>query len=109
MGKLNHTRLVIPTGGFFLARLRYILSIAKKLGPQQLMKWEKEYLDLWLIFVIQAIYQGIGIHHITSSIIMLLFISDARKMGIGGLNSEGIAWLFELPLSMQGFFALNLL
>ena len=41
VGKINHTILVIPTGGLFLARRRCRISIAKKCRPQHLMKWGK--------------------------------------------------------------------
>ena len=109
MGKLNHTNLVIPTGGFFLTRLRYRLIIENKWGMQNLIKWGKEYLYLWLLLLIQATDQGIDIHHINSSIPLLFFISDAIKRVIGGFNSEVIAWCFEFPLSMQGIFFLGIL
>ena len=76
---------------------------------QNLIKWGKEYLYLWLLLLIQATYQGIDIHHINSSIPLLFFISDAIKRVIGGFNSEVIAWCFEFPLSMQGIFFLSIL
>ena len=41
VGKINHTILVIPTGGFFLEILNYRLSIANKWVPQQLIKCQK--------------------------------------------------------------------
>ena len=100
---------MIPTGSFFLEILRYRLSIANKWGPLQLMKCEKEDLDLWLLLLIQATHQIIGIHNITSSILLIFFISYASKRGIGWFNSEGIEWIFKLPLSMQGILYLNLL
>ena len=48
-------------------------------------------------------------NHITLGSFQTFCISDASEHGIGGFNSEGIAWKLELPYDLQHYFSLNLL
>ena len=55
------------------------------------------------------VQDGRSINHITFTCPQVFCVSDASEFGIGGFNSEGFAWRWEIPPTQRGFFSLNML
>ena len=47
IGRLNHVGYILPTGRYFLNRLRHLLMRCERYGSQKLQNWEKDDLILW--------------------------------------------------------------
>lgn len=109
IGKLNHACYVVNEGRFFLSRLRRRLRLCKKYRQNKLKDGEVQDLLLWKTLLTHMDTHGRSINHVTMSIPHLFCISDASKFGIGGFNSEGIAWRYEIPPEHRGKLSLNLL
>ena len=109
IGKLNHTSYLFTEGRFLLSRLRRRLRLCKRYNQRRLQPEEMDDLRFWKIILRHMRDKGRNINHITFGIPQLYCISDASKFGIGGWNSEGYAWRWELPPHMRGFFSINVL
>ena len=109
IGKLNHASYLVNEGRFFLTRLRRRLRLCKKYKQNKLLQGEVDDLVHWKDILRTMTTRGRSINHITFGSAQLFCISDACKYGIGGFNSEGIAWRWELPVALRGYFSLNLL
>lgn len=48
VGRLNHVGHILPVGRYFLNRLRHLMARCNKYGKQQMQKWERNDLDLWI-------------------------------------------------------------
>ena len=64
---------------------------------------------LWIQILNHTSSKGIDINNITFTKETVVCISDACEHGIGGYNSDGLAWRWELPEHMKGKFTINLL
>ena len=109
IGKLNHTTYLFNEGRFFLSRLRRRLRLCKKYNQRTLHPEEIKDLIFWKKIIKHMKDHGRSINHITYGIPQIYCVSDASKFGIGGFNSEGMAWRWQLPEDLHGFFSLNLL
>jgi len=110
IGRLNHVGYIIPTGRYFLNRLRHLLMRCEKYGSQQMQIWEKEDLKLWLNILKRASEQGVSTDNIVQTKITSHIITDASEYGLGGFNIlTGAAWRYELPAWMTAAFHINLL
>jgi len=110
IGRLNHIGYILPTGRYFLNRLRHLLQRCDKYGRQQLQQWERLDLDLWLSMIEKVSKVGVSTDNLTFTKITTYLITDACEHGIGGFNIRtGFAWRYKLPLWMTNSFHINLL
>jgi hypothetical protein len=110
IGKLNHTGYILNVGRYFLSRLRKRLYLGQKWKNQQkLTDAEADDLKLWIRFLIYLSNKGRNINQITFVLPQVICISDACEHGMGGFNSVGIAWRYQLPQHLIGCFSINLL
>jgi len=110
IGRLNHVGYIMPTGRYFLNRLRHLLARCERYGKQQMQNFEKEDLKLWLTFLERASLQGISTNNITYTECTSYLITDACEFGLGGFNMKtGEAWRYKLPAWMTQTFHINLL
>jgi len=110
IGRLNHIGYILPTGRYFLNRLRHLLQRCEKYGRQQLQKWETLDLELWLQMIQKVSTTGISTNNLTFTKTTTYLITDACEHGIGGFNiHSGYAWRYKLPLWMTNSFHINLL
>ena len=109
IGRLNHAAHIIPQARYFLNRIRQLLDRCKKYGAQTPNKQERKDLQLWIGFLQKVSTKGIDINNITFTEPTGTTISDACEHGLGGFNSDGLAWRYELPPALIGKFSINLL
>jgi len=110
IGRLNHVGYILPTGRYFLNRLRHLLSRCERYGKQQIQKFERDDLLLWLKFLDKASMEGISTDNITFTEVTSHIITDACEFGLGGFNMDtGKAWRYKLPSWMTATFHINLL
>ena len=110
IGRLNHVGYILPTGRYFLNRLRHLLTRCKKFGSQNLKEWERNDLILWKQFLKKAETEGISTNNIAFTKVTSYLITDACKHGMGGLNlKSGKAWRFKFPEWMSKKFHINFL
>ena len=110
IGRLNHIGYILPTGRYFLNRLRHLLQRCEKYGRQQLQKWETLDLELWLQMIQKVSTTGISTNNLTFTKITTYLITDACEHGIGGFNiHSGYAWRYKIPSWMTNSFHINLL
>ena len=110
IGRLNHIGYILPTGRYFLNRLRHLLYRCDKYGRQQLQSWESQDLELWLQMIKQVSTKGVSTDNLTFTTVTTYLITDACEYGIGGFNVHtGFAWRFQLPSWMTNSFHINLL
>ena len=109
IGRLNHAAHIIPQGRNFINRLRDLQSEAQKYGPQIPNQSQRDDLKLWLNIIKQVSEKGIDIKNITFTSPAVTTYSDACETGMGGYNTEGLAWRFALPPDMIGLHSINLL
>ena len=109
IGRLNHAAHIIPQARFFLNRLRNLLQRCKKYGSQTPSKQERKDIHLWISLLQKVSTDGIDINNITFTDPTDTTISDACEHGMGGYNTEGLAWRYELPSALIGKFSINLL
>ena len=110
IGRLNHVGYILPTGRYFLNRLRHLLFRCEKYGKQQLQQWEVSDLKLWLKMLHRASTQGVSTNNLTFTSVTTYLITDACEHGIGGFNIHtGQAWRYSLPAWMTESFHINLL
>ena len=86
-----------------------MLDQCKKYGAQTPNKQERKDLQLWIGFLQKVSTKGIDINNITFTEPTGTTISDACEHGLGGFNSDGLAWRYELPPALIGKFSINLL
>ena len=110
IGRLNHCGHILPMGRYFLNRLRHLMARCEKYGKQQLQKWEKEDLQLWLQILDNASINGVSTNNITHSKVTSILVTDACEHGLGGFNvKSGKAWRYRLPRWMTSHCHINLL
>ena len=108
-GKLNYTAFIIPFSRYFLNRIRYQMTLAKKFGPQKLSDSTKEDLNLFKDSLSLMSTNGVSITNITSSLLDFFCWSDACNHGMGGYSSTGQAWQWKLPQKYVNVTSINLL
>ena len=98
IGRLNHVGYILPTGRYFLNRLRHLLMRCEKYGSQKLQKWEKNDLIPWKELLEKACKEGISTNNIAFTKITSYLITDACEHGMGGMNLKSRrAWRFKFP------------
>ena len=108
MGKLNHKILVIPTGGFFLEILRYIFSI-EKVGTTIFNAMGKR---IYRPVVTIPSTGKIARHHYPPHHLIYssaIFYIRFNQKGHSRVQLRIFSIEFELPISMQGIFSLDIL
>ena len=110
IGRLNHVGYILPTGRYFLNRLRHLLMRCERYGSQKLQNWEKDDLILWKEFLEKASNEGISTNNIAFTKATSYLITDACEHGMGGMNlKSGRAWRFKFPDWMSRKFHINFL
>ena len=109
IGRLNHAGYIIPQSRYFLTRLRDLLIRCKSRGPQKLTRAERDDIHLWINILNKVSTIGVDINNITFTSPSTTTYSDACETGLGGFNSKGLAWRFELPSHLWGLLSINLL
>ena len=109
LGKLNHAAFIIPLSRYFLNRLRHSELLAKKFGPQKLSQGTREDILLFKDFLSIMSLEGSAIQNITHSLPDIFCWSDACEYGLGGFDSNGLAWQWEIPKKLRGRASINLL
>ena len=110
IGRLNHIGHILPTGRYFLNRLRHLLSRCLKYGKQAMQPWERQDLILWQKFINLVHTTGVHTNNLTFTKVTTILITDACEYGIGGYNAKtGFAWRYLLPLWMTKSCHINLL
>ena len=109
IGRLNHAAHIISQGQCFLNHLRQLLSRCKQFGSQTLNKSERQDLHLWITLLQHVSATGIDINNITFTEPTVATTSEVRKQGMGGFDSNGLAWRYDLPDELIGVFSINLL
>ena len=109
IGRLNHAGYILPTGRYFLNRLRHLLTRCHAYGTQSLNEHVREDLKLWIELLEIAYTKGVDINNLTFTKPTDVTFSDACETGMGGFDSEGFAWRYELPDELQRIFSINLL
>ena len=109
IGRLNHAAHVIPQARYFLNRLRDLLHRTAHKGPQHPNRACRNDLHLWLTILESVSTKGIDINNITFTSPTITTYSDACEHGLGGYNTEGMAWRYNLPQAMIGILSINLL
>lgn len=88
-----------------MSRLRSKLSSRWRRHTQPSTETQLADLQLWIEFLNKA-HRGISINLLTYRKPDVTCWSDASFTGMGGYNSLGHAWWFELPLECRGRFTL---
>ena len=97
IGKLNHAAFIIPFSQYFLNRIRYQMTLAKKFGPQKLSDSTKEDLNLFKEFLSLMSTNGVSITNITFSLPDFFCWPDTCSYSMGGYSSAVQAWQWKLP------------
>ena len=109
IGRLNHAGHIVPSGRYFLNRLRHLLQKEKEYGPQLTNQAQLKDLELWEELLQQVSKKGVDINNITFTSPTHTTYSDACEHGIGRFCTNGIAWRYELPNDMIGQHSIDLL
>ena len=70
---------------------------------------EKDDMHLWIEILQRVSKQGININNITFTKPTIVTSSDACKHGLGGYNTEGLAWRYKLPSELPNKLLIILL
>ena len=109
IGRLNHAGYIIPHGRYFINRLRHLLARCPHRGTIPINDSVTEDLKFWKVLLQHISTKGVNINNITFTEASVTTISDACEHGLGGYDSNGLAWRYALPLELQGIFSINLL
>ena len=90
--KKNHAALLIPLGIYFINRIWYTKSLAKKFVLHKLPPGTVNDLELFKKFLSMMSDKGTSIQNVTQSLPDILYWPDACEYGISGYNSRGKAW-----------------
>ena len=108
IGRLNHLGQIIPFARHFLHRLRRLKDTPWSRRSKQFSNSHIQDLQLWSHFLSVAA-KGISINLLTYRQPDTTCWSDACLTGMGGYDSDGRAWRWEIPLDLRGRLSLNLL
>ena len=86
IGKLNQAAHAIPPAQYFLNRIRHLLKIGGKWGPQRLQLWHRQYLQLWIKSPQHMTNKGVPINNLVFVKTSVTLWSDACEYGIGGYS-----------------------
>ena len=109
LGKLIHADHTIPTGCYFLNRLRHLMTWCKYYGPQRLIPYHREYPQLWIIILEVLIQQRVSINNIVCTKYTITLHLEGIEYRVGVYTDKGLVWIHRLPLQLRGKFFLNLL
>jgi hypothetical protein len=98
VGRLNHAATACPLMRYFLNRLRRMLSAwdTNKKLIRYLSSPVLEDLKLWHRSFLPKIHKGMSLNQITYRRPTVVSWSDACPQGMGGYDSLGNAWQFQL-------------
>ena len=110
IGKLNTASYIHTDGRFFLSRIRYCHSIAKKNRGSTILPLKvKLDLLLWKKFLLRLSTKGRSINHITYTYPHWFTKQDASESAMGGFNCTGLAWRFIIPPELRKLIHINVL
>ena len=111
IGKLNHASHILREGRYFLSRLCYWLTLAKKLRRKRTNLSVKDRKDmiLWKKFIHTLATTGRSINHSTLTLPNTFCKSDSCYLAMGGYSLEGVAWRYWIPLHLQFRVSINIL
>jgi hypothetical protein len=106
IGRLNHVGYTIPLARHFLHRLRSLLASPWSRHTKAIPQTHQEDLKLW-ITILSSAASGISLNLLCYRTPEVTCWSDASLTGIGGYDSTGQAWRWELPMECRGRLTLN--
>ena len=106
LGRLNHVGYIIPLARHFLNRLRTLLSSPWNRHTKAIPQTQLDDLKLWVTILAHAA-RGISMNLLCFRQPDVTCWSDASLTGIGGYDSTGRAWRWELPMECRGRLTLN--
>ena len=110
VGRLNHIGHILPTGRYFLNRIRFLLQKIIKYGAQHIQEPVREDMKLWEDFISHACSTGVIINDICYTQWTRTIITDACEHGIGGFCVEtDRAWRYRLPPELIGRLHINII
>ena len=89
--------------------MRRLSERCEKYGRQQWDRRTRSDLVWWLSVLDNASTRGVSINNITCIKPHFTIWTDASEWGIGGYDSLGTYWRYELPHDLRGIFSINLL
>ena len=93
---LNNTSLIIPLARNFLERIWLFQSKMKSFAWYQLRPSIRDDLKLHTR-ILQKACKGILMNLLTYRELTCIYLTDACKIGIGGLSSKVRAWRWQIP------------
>ena len=90
-------------------RMRDHLKQTKQHGPRRPNRKTQEDFYLWSKILESVSTRGIDINNITFTMPTTTTYSNACEHGIGGYNTNGLAWRLQLPPNMIGRLLINVL
>ena len=96
IGRLNHTESIIPLARHLLARIRLLHSKMNAFNWYRLRPNICDNLKLHMS-IIQKSRKGILMNLLTYRELTCIYLTDACKIGIGGLSSKVRAWRWKIP------------
>ena len=106
IGRLNHVGYIIPLSRHFLHRLRSLLTSNWNRHTKRFHQSHKDDLKLW-ITILSTAALGINMNLLCFRRPDVTCWSDASLTGIGGYDSTGRAWHWEIPMDCRGCLTLN--
>ena len=108
VGRINHIGNIIRLSRHFISRIRHFKDRSPHFRRLKISKTVAADLQLWLQFIQQARH-GMSLNLLTHRIPTVVYRTDSSEHGMGGFNSRGRAWRWELPLHLVHRVSLNTL
>lgn len=100
-GRLNHATYAIPTRWHFLGNLWHFITKFKTNKLWQIAHPVKLDMQLWLDSLDQANCKGIDLNLLTLQAPDKRYLFDSSPAGFGGFCTDGWAWQWQIPFSLQ--------
>eukprot|EP00979_Chaetoceros_neogracilis_P013087 scaffold3660_cov246-Chaetoceros_neogracile.AAC.3 len=109
IGRLNHSACIMPLARHFLNRMRFLLSKMHNSYVFYTIKpTVRSDLELHLKILAKAA-RGISINLLTFREPTRGYWTDSCEIGLGGFNSNGKAWRWQIPEELRNRAHINLL
>ena len=106
VGRLNHIGYILPLARHFLHRIRSLLSSPWHRHTKAIPPAQQDDLKLW-VTILSSAAAGISLNLLCYRQPDVTCWSDACLTGIGGYDSTGHAWRWEIPFECRGRLTLN--
>ena len=108
VGRINHIGNIIRMSRHFISRIRHFKDQSPPFRRLKISTTIAQDLQLWRSFIKTA-QLGMSLNLLTHRTPTVTYRTDACEHGIGGYNSRGRAWRWELPLHLVHRVSLNTL